>query len=339
MKKTHSYIKLIISLFPYFLIPLFTLISCSPENGREQKTTAPVEKKAAVPTPLFNADSAFSFIEKQVAFGPRVPGTKAHEECAGWMVEKLKSYTPDVLVQSAPIKTFDGKTHTLKNIIASFQKEKKNRILLCAHWDTRPFSDQDRENKNEPSDGANDGGSGVGVLIEIARLLSLSSPNTGVDIILFDLEDYGETDFSEFPSMEDSWCLGSQYWAKNFHTPGYTAQFAVLLDMVGAQNATFAIERHSVEYASWVVKKVWGTASRLGYSDYFIYKEIHAITDDHVYINQYANIPAIDIIQHDPKSPSNFYKHWHTHNDKLEHVDKSTLKAVGQTLLEVIFRE
>lgn len=307
--------------------------SCSDEPVSNTKIVeAPVKFIRKTPAPNFNSDSAYLFIEQQVDFGPRVPGTTAHAKCAEFLVKKLQSYNLEVMIQTGVVQTFDSKQFKLKNIIASYKSELGNRILLSSHWDARPFADADTHDKDKPIDGANDGASGVGVLIELARLINISNPLIGVDIILFDLEDYGNNG-----SME-SWCLGSQHWSRNPHKPSYTAKYGILLDMVGAPNATFPKEAHSVAFASSIVDKVWNTAANIGYSNYFIDETISFVgIDDHIWINK-AGIPCIDIIHYD-KTTGGFGKYHHTHDDNMKSIDKATLKAVGQTLLEVIFNE
>lgn len=312
------------------------LLSCSNEAPKRKKN---VEIKIEVPS--FNADSAFKFIADQVAFGTRVPNTPGHIACANYLIEKLNSYCDTVIVQEAQLTAFDGNVLNSKNIIASFKPLRAKRVMLCAHWDTRPFADQDTENKNVAIDGANDGGSGVGVLLEIARQFSLNKPDIGVDIILFDSEDYGQPNDSEYPRMEHSYCLGSQYWATHLHKSNYFAKYGILLDMVGGKNAVFTQELASITFAPQVVKKVWNTAAKLGYGNTFKFQKTNLIIDDHLYINNLApgRVPTIDIIEYDPATESHFYEHWHTHEDKLENIDKNTLKAVGQTVLHVVYNE
>ena len=300
----------------------------------QQKTT-PKKPKVTIDVPSFNSDSAYYFIEKQVSFGPRVISSKPWKDCATWLEKKFLQYTPNVLVQEAPITTYDGKNHTLKNIIASFSPDKNNRIALFAHWDSRHIADHDTENKNSPILGANDGGSGVGVLLEIARQFSKKNPKIGVDIILFDAEDYGDPNSSE----PDSWCLGSQYWSKNPHKSNYHARYGILLDMVAAKNATFYWEGYSNHYAKPILEKIWKKGRKLGYGKHFIYQNGPEILDDHVYVNYLAHIPTIDIIEYDASTENHFNKHWHTHKDDMDNIDRETLNAVGQTLLEVIYNE
>jgi len=290
------------------------------------------------PAPQFNGDSAYFFIQKQVEFGPRVPNTSAHKACGNYLVQVLKDMGATVIEQDFIATAFSGTKLESKNIIAQFNPSQKERILLGAHWDSRPFADQDTDNQDHPIDGANDGASGVGVLLEIMRILqSDSTAPVGVDIILFDSEDYGQPEGMDY--QPDTWCLGAQHWAKNLHQPNYSPKYGILLDMVGAKDAKFYKEGISLEYAPNVVKKVWKTGSKLGYENFFVEQSAGAITDDHFYVNRLARIPMIDIIQHDPNSTSYFGSYWHTHNDNMEVIDKATLKAVGQTVLQVIYNE
>ena len=318
-----------------FLLLYCLLFACSTEPEQQTKEVP----KAKIEVPIFNPDSAYHFVEKQVSFGPRVISSTPWKNCAIWLEKKFKTYTPNVIVQEAPITTYDGKKHTLKNIIASFSPEKNNRIALFAHWDSRHIADHDTKNQDAPILGANDGGSGVGVLLELARQFSIKNPTIGVDIILFDAEDYGQPEDSKFPIMQDSWCLGSQYWSKNPHKPNYYARYGILLDMVGAKNATFRKEEISSYYAPNILEKVWRKANQLGYGNHFVFENAKQIVDDHLYVNQITSIPTIDIIEYDPATESNFNKHWHTHKDDMDNIDKNTLNAVGQTLLEVIYNE
>ena len=312
-----------------------TIIAC---NDSQDKV---VEKKSKVKidVPKFNSDSAYFFVEQQVNFGPRVISSKAWDNCSKYLTNKLESYNAKVIVQQAPITTYDQKNHTLRNIIGSYSPEKNNRIALFAHWDSRHVADYDTINTSKPILGANDGGSGVGVLLEIARNLNLKNPKIGVDIIFFDAEDYGQPENSKFPIMNDSWCLGSQHWSKNPHKQNYFAKYGILLDMVGGKNAEFWQESISSYYASNIIKKEWDIAHNIGYSNFFIYKNSPQIMDDHYYVNTIAGIPTIDIIEYDPFSKTNFNKYWHTHADNMDNVDRKTLKAVGQTVMKVIYSE
>ena len=331
--KTNFYLILLAGLF---------LTACnSSDRPKNQEQKQPV-KIATVRIPDFNADSAYLYIREQVDFGPRIPNTSAHEKCAGFLVEKLKNYCKAVVIQKGQVKAFDGTMLNFKNIIASFAPESNNRIFLCSHWDSRPFADHDADIKNhkKPIDGANDGASGVGVLLEIARQLSISKPEIGIDLILFDVEDYGPPqDQKSTENTADWWGLGSQYWSRQQHVENYFAKYGILLDMVGAPGATFLKEGFSMDYAPEIVDQVWRIANRIGYSGYFFFEKGTYIDDDHYFINKIKNIPTIDIIHLDRTSLTGFYHTWHTTNDNLSNIDKNTLKAVGQTLLTVIYEE
>lgn len=326
-------------IYTLLTVTALCLTACEnkPTTGQSGSTETTKEQQARVPD--FSADSAFRYVAEQVAFGPRVPNTKAHAACADYLVKELERSNGKVFVQKAGVKAFDGKTLNIQNIIAAFYPEKTKRIMLCAHWDTRPFADQDTRDQDKPIDGANDGGSGVAVLLEVARQLSIQEPEVGIDIIFFDAEDYGQPEDSEYPEMKDSYCLGSQYWAKNPPVPNYRPFFGILLDMVGGYHATYAQDEVSRVFAPAFVNKIWDAGVKAGYSSYFIFKQTPPIIDDHYYINTLASIPTVDIIHHDESSPSGFWTHWHTHEDKLENIDPQSLKAVGQTLLTLIYQE
>lgn len=308
------------------------------------ENTVPAEQHAsAVSVPVFNADSAYSFVAAQVAFGPRVPNSDAHKACGDYLEAKFASYGATVVNQNVDITAYNGDVLKARNIIAQFQPEKTERILLCAHWDTRPWADSDPDpaKRYTPIDGANDGGSGVGALLEVARQLSLNPTELGVDIILFDAEDYGRhaDEWRDAVDGEETWALGSRHWAQNPHVNGYKARFGILLDIIGAPNSTFCLEGYSMQYAREIVAKVWNSANRIGYSKYFKMFEGGVITDDHVHVNRILGIPCIDIINCDVTSPNGFGPHHHTVKDNMDWIDAATLKAVGQTVLNVIYNE
>lgn len=310
------------------------VIACGKKN--EKVTTV-----SAVEVPKFDADSAYTFVQKQVDFGPRVPNSEAHRKTAEYLEKKLKSYGAQVYIQAFTTKTYDNTTVNLKNIIASFNPGQQKRIVLAAHWDTRPFASKDPEKPDAPFDGADDGASGVGVLLEIARHLSANPTRAGVDIVLFDGEDWGEemdgtgssTPLAE--GLESWWGLGSQYWSKNPHKPGYRGYYGILLDMVGAPDARFFREGTSMQYAPRIVDKVWQAAATLGYSDHFIPEDTHALTDDNYFVSARAQIPMIDIVQYEHKFPP-FH---HTRKDNMSTIDKGTLDAVGSTVMYVVYQE
>jgi hypothetical protein len=326
--------------FGFFLL-LVSAMSIGCGGKKPNTTTTPKKQETQIVntvTPDFNADSAFMFVARQVAFGPRIPGTPAQLQCAQWLEAKLKSYTPAVVLQDVKVTLYNGKQVPCKNLIASFNPESQKRILLCAHWDTRPWSDQDSLHEKSAFDGADDGGSGVAVLLEMARLLSTQKVGTGIDIAFFDVEDYGPPYWESGIANDrpEQYCIGTQHWANHPHVKDYRAYYGILLDMVGAKNATFPQEGLSLRYAPSVVKNVWDVANGLGYGNYFVYTKANAITDDHAFVNSINGTPCIDIIN---MTSRGFAKHWHTQQDNMSIIDKATLKAVGQTLLQVIFNE
>lgn len=334
----------ILPAFFLFFITALVLSGCKPDKDLEKRKDDPKDIKPLVVAPEFNADTAYFYIRKQVEYGPRIPNTPAHFQTGTYLVNKLKSFNAIIELQEFQETAYNGETLSLKNIIASFHPQKSRRILLGAHWDTRPFSDKDPESPARPFDGANDGGSGVGVLLEIARIVSMHEPiNAGIDIIFFDGEDYGEPGYYEGDIMNSSkiyWCLGSQYWSNNKHKRNYMAYYGILLDMVGGKGATFYKEGGSMQFAKKIVDKVWDAGHILGFSQYFINQTSPGITDDHIFVNRDAKIPMINIVEYDPEDPNSYFgAYHHTQDDNMDLIDRSTLKAVGQTVLHVIYNE
>ena len=293
----------------------------------------------------FNQDSAYNFTKQQVAFGPRVPGTPGHSKCAQYFVKKFTQYKAKVIVQRFEADLYDGKSVKLQNIIASYNPDASKRIILSAHWDTRSIADKDSLNKNSPIDGANDGASGPGVLLEIARQLSEVSinPKLGIDIIFFDGEDQGEPlGYKLTRTIENAgkiwWCLGSQYWSENPHQKNYKAKFGILLDMVGAPNATFYKEGGSMQFAAKYMNMVWRIAQKNGHADYFINKKVPGIMDDHIFVSNDANIPMLNIIHFNLENEDNFPAYHHTHEDNLQTISPITLQVVGETILLALMK-
>lgn len=309
-----------------------------------QRSNTPIETSGQqnnrVSAPVCNSDSLLAFVKAQTDFGPRVPNSTAQKNCADYLSRQLESYGAIVRTQAFESLCWDKTKMQGYNIIASFFPEKQRRVLLCAHWDSRPYADQEPDPKamNTPIDGANDGASGTAVLLEIARLLQQQSPAVGVDIVLFDLEDSGKP-HSERPAQGDeyTWCLGSQYWSE--HLEEERPMFGILLDMVGTENPCFVMEATSMYYAPDIMRKVWAQAARMGYGSIFRSQASGALIDDHLFINSMANIPTIDIIHYDAQSSSGFFPHWHTRQDNMEHICPATLKITTDVVLAVLFNE
>lgn len=319
-------------------------------NACKEDAPPPPKPKITKPkvpqVPVFNKDSAYQFIQSQVDFGPRVLGSEGHKQCRDWLGQQLKNYGAEVVMQDFDAKVYTGKTFPATNIIGRFNPSSPNRIMLAAHWDTRHVADSKltKERKEEPILGADDGGSGVGVLLEIARHLQTNPLDIGIDIVFFDAEDYGQrsdippTTQEEANRRTNTWALGAQYWAKN--VPTTRPKFGILLDMVGAHNARFAKEAYSMQAASSLVNQIWGMASTMGFGDYFVDTPGGAITDDHYFVMTHAQIPMIDIINTPENSENNgFGHHWHTHKDNMEIISPRTLRAVGQVVTAFIYRQ
>lgn len=288
----------------------------------------------------FSADSAYKYIGEQVAIGPRVPGTAEHDSCSNYIIRKLLEFGADtMLVQRGTVTAFDGTRLPLTNIVAGYNPEARTRVLLAAHYDTRPWADRDPNpaNHTRPIPGANDGASGVGVLLEIARNLQMRRPDVGIDLAFIDCEDYGNNDTSE---VDDGWCLGSKYWMA--HRAPYYAEnrprYGILLDMVGGRDARFHYEYFSQLNAQTPTVKVWSEAEALGYADVFVRTLGGAVNDDHIVLTN-AGIPTTDIIECSNAITGTFPPTWHTMADNMDNIDPETLKAVGQTVLNVVYKE
>ena len=297
--------------------------------------------------PSFNADSAYAFTKAQCDFGPRDMNSRGHDLCGEWIVSKFKEYGCKVTTQTATLAGYDGTKLRSRNIMASINPEATTRILLCAHWDSRPWADNDPDSANwrKPILAANDAASGVAVMLELARIIGKSkdekafNKQLGIDFVCFDAEDWGTPQWADVADNADSWALGAQYWSKNL-PQGYEARYGILLDMVGGVGAKFYREGMSMQYAPEIVKKLWRAAREVGFGSYFPKEDGGVITDDHVPVNQFAKIPTIDIIPYYADcQQSSFGPTWHTLADNMENIDKNTLKAVGQTLVQVIYKE
>ena len=324
--------------YKYFIFAIvLSFLSACGFASHSEKTEQDNTIVRVVPT--FNPDSAYHYVEAQCDFGPRVPGTEGHFACLQYFVEQFNRFRADtIIVQEGESVIYDGSKMPIRNVVVSYGLGKPNRVMICSHWDSRPFADNDinPENRRKAIIGANDGASGVGVIMELARQLGLKDASIGVDFILFDLEDWGAPDWAQSKLSDGGWALGSKYWASRPHIPGYQAQFAILLDMVGAQGAQFYREYFSDQYASWVVDRVWNKAADLGLSHIFVNQRGGGVTDDHINVNR-VGIPCIDIIQFQTDTETGFGDYWHTHNDDMRNIDRSTLDAVGRVLMEIIY--
>lgn len=322
------------------LVLCFILLFVACGGDKKAPVAETTVAKPRVKIPAFDMDRAYANIEKQLSFGHRIPGTPEHAACKDWIVAELKNNGAEVQVQEFKADFLGLKGQQSYNIIASYNTDKKPRVMLAAHWDSRMIAekDEDKSLQEKPIMGADDGGSGVGVLLEIARLFKENPIDLGVDIVFFDAEDNGVPHGDE--TTTNTWCLGSQYWAKNPHVKAYRAKFGILLDLVGAKGAEFKYEGYSANNAGDLLKRTWTLAQNMGYSNYFFNENAGYITDDHVHVMQGRNFPMIDIISL-PKGieKSEFGAHHHTHDDDIDIIDKNTLRAVGQVVTALVYKE
>ena len=310
---------------------ILLLTGCGANGNAGSTDSLQTEEVRTRAVPAFNADSAYSYVKRQTAFGPRVPNTAPHDATAAWLSSELKRHGAEVTEQKADLRAFDGTILKSTNIMGSFNPGMDNRLLLLAHYDTRPWADEDPDDSNHKKaiDGANDGASGVGVLLEAARIFGQQNPETGIDILFVDSEDYGTE------GDDTSWALGARYFAENPIKPGYRPAEAILLDMVGGKGAVFPAEYFSRQAAPGLDDAFRAAAARAGHGDMFPRNYGGAVTDDHVELIK-QGIPAIDII--DYRVNEGFCPTWHTMADNIDNIDKESLRAVGETLLHFIYR-
>lgn len=303
------------------LLPLMMIVLTGcPSNGQD----AGANTRSARVAPPFSAEAAYQHVKTQVGFGPRVAGTPGHQQQLEWMTQYLRERADTVILQPfTHTHSVTQKQLAMTNVLARFNPAATERVLLAAHWDTRPTADEESDPaaRDQPISGANDGASGTAVLLEIANVLKQQRPEIGVDILLLDGEDYG-------PSGPDMY-LGAKHFAAN--AGSYRPLYGVLIDMVGDRDPRFGIEDNSDRMAPEVVQRVWNLAEALGYGDVFVRTNIGAIEDDHVPLNQ-AGIRTANIIDC-CEYP------WHTSQDNLQNTSPRGLGIVGDVLLELIFRE
>jgi glutaminyl-peptide cyclotransferase len=271
----------------------------------------------------FDGRTAFTYIERQMAFGPRIPGTPGHVKTGDWLLAELRARADTVIVQEIGHVTRGGQTLHLRNFFARFRPQAAERVLFLAHWDTRPHADQSQNlgQQRLPVPGASDGASGVAVLLGVADVLKKKPATVGVDLLFVDGEDYG--DFADSADV----LIGSRYFAAH-QPPGYQPLFAVLFDMVGDKDLQIYQENNSVAFAPEVVQRVWQAAAALGYARTFVPTVRHTLTDDHVALQQ-AGIHAIDVVDFD-------YPYWHTTEDTIDKVSAASLQIVGDVAVALV---
>lgn len=275
--------------------------------------------------PEFKGDAAWRYLKAQCAFGPRVPATPSHRDAMRFIVEHLKKNGAQVALQRFSVDDPYGSGELqLTNITASFQPDALVRVMLAAHYDTRPRADQEKVDslRLQPIIGANDGASGVAVLMEISDLLAEHTPSDiGVDLVFFDGEDYGKEGELEY------YLLGSKYFASNLK--GYRPRCCILLDMVGAEGAQIPMEANSLQNAPELTRQLFARARELELN-VFVQRTSQPIYDDHIPLLQ-VGIPAVDLIG----LP---YDHWHTLDDTPDKCSPETLRQVGALIADFIYR-
>lgn len=326
-----------------YILSALLLIGCG-QSAKPAKSQSKQINKAD-----FSADSAYQYIAAQTAFGPRTIGSDAHRQCVDYLANQLQCFGAEIELQTGEMPDYAGNIVPVTNIIGRYNPDASQRILLAAHYDSRPWADHDSDpdKHRSPIDGANDGASGVGVLLEIARQMQTAKTKIGLDIVFFDAEDMGAPEFYTGKEKENDWCLGSQLWADRHksrvesresrdESPTANYRFGIVLDMVGAGDAVFPYEYFSMQYAAEYVRQIWQTAAQLGYGRYFTTNVSYPITDDHYYVNTIANIPCVDIIHYvNPQGygDSGFCQSWHTASDNMSVINHNTLDAVGTTVM------
>lgn len=316
---------------PLILLAVFTFNSCSEKKVEVSKPLYELQSNVIIPT--FEANNAYQYIKEQIKFGPRNPNSMAHAAALNYLTNTLNKFTQTVIKQPFTYTGYNGEKLQLTNVIAKFNPKNKNRIMICAHWDSRPRSEhaKDPTKRKLPVLGANDGASGVGVILELARILSENKINYGIDLVLFDGEDYGlESDLTNFS-------LGSKYYSSKIINETYPA-FAVLLDLVGDKEAQFLIEKNSKDYAPDIVNMFWNKASEIG-ADKFSFGVSEPIYDDHIPLNQ-AGIRTIDIIDSELIGANTSVErrnYWHSDKDTIDNIGVETLQQVGDVLTNIIY--
>jgi glutaminyl-peptide cyclotransferase len=305
-----------------FIFVCFLIISCNQKQPEKPSTAKQTMSKQF---PRFDGNSAFRYLVAQTQFGPRNPNSVGHQQCLNFLTNELKKWCDNVVQQPFTEQGYNERIK-LTNVFASFKPLERKRILLLAHWDTRPRAEMEISQNNQglPIIGANDGASGVAVLLELARVLNNTPPPIGIDILLTDGEDYGD---SRKDGNDNLYFLGAKYFAKIKKT-NYTPQFGILLDMVGDRDLQVPLEQHSMRYAPQAIDMVWSVAEEIGVTQ-FIRVPGEAVSDDHLPLNE-AGIPTIDIIDFQ-------YPYWHTLQDTPDKCSAESLEAIGKVLSALIY--
>ena len=311
------------------IVVLLAIAACSGKSSSKVESSTKDTTRSAV---SFDADSAYKFVAEQVAFGPRVPGSEGHSRCVDYLAMRLKNAGAEVSVTDTVVTDVENRRMPVRNITGVFNPNGKRRVLLVAHYDTRPWADKDanRANHNRAIDGANDGASGVAVLLEIARQIDQLPDNLSVEMLFVDAEDSGLYD-----GDDASWCVGSQLWAAMRKPTDAKIDYGILLDMVGGRDAQFNREYFSELYAQAVNQRIWQAAKRAGYGSRFPDEIGGAVNDDHVYLMQ-AGFPVADIIECNSAETESFNPTWHTMDDNLDNIDRTTLKIVGEVVINTL---
>ena len=279
--------------------------------------------------PRFDEDHAFSYLVAQCDFGPRNPGSDGYYACLDYFIAELDQSANEIILQDFSYQEQRyNKRYNLENIIARYNPDSEFQTVISAHWDTRPWADQEdlRQDRDQPIIGANDGASGVAILLELAKIMGENPPPIGVNLVFFDGEDLG------VPGENETYCQGSRFFAKNLPIP--RPDEAINLDMVGDKQLVLPIERYSLEYHPKLVRHLWDRAKDMGL-DAFIGRVDYAIYDDHIPLNEIAGIPSIDLI--DFKYPNSYANFWHTLNDIPENCSEESLGQVGDLMVDYIY--